>query len=65
MKEKDIYTFIHSRFVADFAIALENTLKQPKVFVKDLYIAGWLHDLRKLFVSSDILRKQEMWTCLK
>ncbi|HEY9059883.1 MAG TPA: diguanylate cyclase [Pseudobacteroides sp.] len=62
MKEKDMYTFIHSRFVANFAKTLGNALNLPKAFVQDLYIAGWIHDLGKLFISSEILRKQSSLT---
>lgn len=62
MKEKDMYTFIHSRFVANFAKSLGNALNLPKIFVHDLYIAGWLHDLGKFLISSEILRKQSSLT---
>jgi diguanylate cyclase (GGDEF)-like protein len=62
LKEKDMYTYIHSRSVARYAEALGNAMNLPHEVIRDLYIAGWLHDLGKIFVSSDILLKQSSLT---
>ena len=57
LKEKDMYTYIHSRYTAQYAAALGKALKLDQNYIDDLYVAGWLHDIGKLFISSDILRK--------
>lgn len=55
--EKDIYTYVHSEHVAQYAIMIGNALDLSDEAIKDLYIAGWMHDIGKLFIPNDILRK--------
>lgn len=62
LKEKDMYTYIHSQFVAQYAELLGNALKLPSMTVRDLFLAGWLHDMGKILISSDILRKPDVLT---
>jgi len=57
MEEKDIYTFIHSQYAAYYAAILSEALKLPDEVVEDIYIAGWLHDLGKMLIPNEILRK--------
>lgn len=55
--EKDIYTYVHSERVAQYAIILGKALDFSDEAIKDMYIAGWMHDIGKLLVPNDILRK--------
>lgn len=57
LAEKDIYTYIHSQYTGQLAVAIGTILDLSEKTIKDLYIAGWLHDLGKILVPRQILRK--------
>lgn len=57
LAEKDMYTYVHSQYVAQYAQAIANELKLPRNVCNELYIAGWLHDIGKIMISNKILRK--------
>lgn len=57
LSEKDMYTYMHSKYTAKYAYELAKALKLSSDIVNGLYIAGWLHDVGKMLVSNDILRK--------
>ncbi|MDP4181585.1 MAG: diguanylate cyclase [Bacillota bacterium] len=57
LAEKDMYTYVHSSYTAQYASALAKELKLPEEKAGQLYVAGWLHDIGKILVSSDIVRK--------
>lgn len=62
LAEKDVDTYIHSRFTGQLAAALGAALELSEKAVADLYTAGLLHDLGKLLVPGSILRKEAALT---
>jgi diguanylate cyclase (GGDEF)-like protein len=54
---KDRYTKLHSEDVAAYAVFLANRLGLPEEFQTSLRIAALLHDVGKIGVPDDILRK--------
>jgi len=54
---KDRYTKLHSEDVAAYAVFLANRLGLPEEFQTSLRVAGLLHDVGKIGVPDDILRK--------
>lgn len=63
---KDHYTFKHSQQVTRSALTLARALRLPEQEIKSLEVAGQLHDVGKIGVRTDILRKpgpltQEEW----
>lgn len=57
LSEKDMYTYVHSEYTAHYASALARTLGLSDKEAEALYIAGWLHDIGKLLIPNDIIRK--------
>lgn len=57
LAEKDMYTFVHSEYVAYYAGLLAERLNLDARKVSDIFTAGWFHDIGKLLISNDILRK--------
>lgn len=57
LAEKDMYTYVHSEYTSHFAAAFGNDLGLPSQTVEALFVAGWLHDIGKLLISNDIIRK--------
>ncbi|MDP4088615.1 MAG: diguanylate cyclase [Bacillota bacterium] len=57
LEEKDTYTYIHSQYVAQYAAELAAAYGLPERSVKDIYISGLLHDIGKLYIPIEILRK--------
>ncbi|HEX9060059.1 MAG TPA: diguanylate cyclase [Clostridia bacterium] len=57
LAEKDMYTYIHCSYTAQYAAALAKELGFPNDKVEALFTAGWLHDIGKVLISSDIVRK--------
>lgn len=57
IQEKDKYTYVHSQFVAKYSVQLGRELGLSEEEIKELYIAGWLHDIGKIFISNSILKK--------
>lgn len=57
LAEKDMYTYVHSEYTSHYAASFASNLGLPGKTVEALYIAGWLHDIGKLLISNDIIRK--------
>jgi diguanylate cyclase (GGDEF)-like protein/putative nucleotidyltransferase with HDIG domain len=57
LAEKDMYTYVHSQYTAKYAAELAEALNLSNKKVEQIYFAGWLHDIGKIIISSDILRK--------
>ncbi|ERI93748.1 diguanylate cyclase domain protein [Clostridiales bacterium oral taxon 876 str. F0540] len=62
LEEKEAYTYIHSRYVAQYSAELAIALGFAKERVKEIYISGLIHDIGKLFIPNEILRKPERLT---
>jgi diguanylate cyclase (GGDEF)-like protein/putative nucleotidyltransferase with HDIG domain len=56
---KDHYTYGHSQKVSKYATAIAEALGYPKDRIDTIRTAGLLHDIGKIGVSDDILRKLE------
>ena len=54
---KDRYTKLHSEDVAAYSLFLANRLGLPEEMLKSLRIAALLHDVGKIGIPDDILRK--------
>ncbi|MGE5458949.1 MAG: HD-GYP domain-containing protein [Methanobacterium sp.] len=54
---KDQYTYIHSKNTAEYSVAFARALDLSYDMVTDMYIAGWLHDIGKLYLPTDLLQK--------
>lgn len=59
LAEKDMYTYVHSGYTAQYASALAKELHLSEEKVGQLYSAGWLHDIGKILISSEIVRKAD------
>lgn len=57
MKEKDEYLFTHSINVALLGILMARWLKLDEAVIKQVGLAGILHDIGKVLVSPEILEK--------
>jgi putative nucleotidyltransferase with HDIG domain len=53
----DRYTENHSRRVAEYAVAVARSLKLSEEEVEDVRVGAYLHDVGKVDVSADVLRK--------
>ncbi|MFZ5988484.1 MAG: bifunctional diguanylate cyclase/phosphohydrolase [Bacillota bacterium] len=59
LAEKDMYTYVHSGYTAQYAAIIAKDLNLSDEMVEALYIAGWLHDVGKTLISCDIIRKSK------
>lgn len=59
---KDPYTKNHSHRVARYAVAIARELGWEETDIEGIYIAGFLHDVGKLIISTDLLNKKENLT---
>lgn len=57
LAEKDMYTYVHSQYTAKYVVAIAEELGLSSDKVEKIYFAGWLHDIGKIVVTSEILRK--------
>jgi diguanylate cyclase (GGDEF)-like protein/putative nucleotidyltransferase with HDIG domain len=57
LAEKDMYTYVHSEYVARYAVLLARAMHLPERTVQEIEAAAWLHDIGKITVSSHVLRK--------
>lgn len=58
LAEKDMYSYVHSQYVAHYAAILAKALNLPDEMVGEIILAGWFHDIGKVLIPNDILRKQ-------
>ncbi len=57
LSQKDMYTFLHSLYVAQYGAALARRIGLDEQAVENIRLAGWLHDIGKIAVPNEILRK--------
>jgi diguanylate cyclase (GGDEF)-like protein/putative nucleotidyltransferase with HDIG domain len=57
LSQKDMYTFIHSLYVARFSAELAARMGLDAETVNNVRLAGWLHDIGKIAIPNEILRK--------
>ena len=57
IEAKDKYTLGHSERVSKYAVTLANKLGLPEEKVEELRIAGLLHDIGKIGIDDEILKK--------
>jgi putative nucleotidyltransferase with HDIG domain len=53
----DRYTENHSRRVAEYAVEMARNLGLPETEVEDIRVGAYLHDIGKVDISVDVLRK--------
>lgn len=59
MKDKDDYLFTHSVNVSLLCILIGRWLKCDEETIKDLGVAGLLHDIGKIYIENNILNKPD------
>jgi putative nucleotidyltransferase with HDIG domain len=59
---KDGYTKHHSQRVAKYAVAIARELGWNESDTEGIYIAGFLHDVGKIVINSELLNKKEPLT---
>ncbi|MBP2650546.1 MAG: diguanylate cyclase and metal dependent phosphohydrolase [Firmicutes bacterium] len=57
LSQKDMYTYVHSLNVAQYSTLLAKKIGLNSADVENLRLAGYLHDIGKLVVPNEILRK--------
>jgi len=62
MRSNDDETYAHSMNVAMICNTIGNWLKMPQNEIDDLTLAGLLHDVGKLFLPPELLKKKEALT---
>jgi len=62
LKDHDEYTYSHCVNVAVLSISMGQRLGLPRQALADLGVAGLLHDLGKMRIPSDVLRKPDALT---
>ena len=62
VEARDIYTHGHSRRVRDYAVALAEALNLPSDRVANLSTAALLHDIGKIGIPDELLRKNDKMT---
>jgi putative nucleotidyltransferase with HDIG domain len=58
LAKKDYCTYIHSQYVVYYATMISNALNLADNIIKDIRLAGWLHDIGKIFIPNNILQKK-------
>lgn len=59
---KDPYTSGHSKRVAEYSLLLGQKMGLEKIDLDNLYLAGLLHDLGKIGIPDQIIKKQGIFT---
>jgi putative nucleotidyltransferase with HDIG domain len=54
---KDVYTGRHARDVADIAVRIARAMRLSEKDVRNIRVAGLLHDIGKIGISGGIIRK--------
>lgn len=57
LAEKDMYSFFHSQNVVKYAVRLAKALGFSHSRIEELSHGAWLHDIGKILVNENILRK--------
>ena len=57
LEHKDPYTAGHTRRVGALSFAIANKMRLDEETKKRIYFAGYLHDIGKLYIASEILSK--------
>jgi putative nucleotidyltransferase with HDIG domain len=57
LKSKDEYTYLHSVAVCALMVNLSRQLKLPEKEVRDMGVAGLLHDIGKMVIPETVLNK--------
>lgn len=57
LTQKDLYTSIHQKRVAELVVEIAKELKIPESLIEGLKIASLLHDIGKIYIPTDILLK--------
>lgn len=57
LAQKDMYTYVHSLHVACYGASLAKCWGLNKQQVAEVFLAGWLHDVGKIAIPNEILRK--------
>ncbi len=60
--DKDMYTYFHSYYTAQWAVKLAKKLNMDNKFINNLFIAGLFHDIGKVLITNDIIRKPHKLT---
>lgn len=62
LAQKDMYTFVHSKYTSVYAQLIAKELGLPEDVIGQIVTAAWIHDIGKLAIPDDILRKKEKLT---
>jgi len=62
IEEKDLYTRGHSELVSYYAVKIAEAMQLPQKHIESIQIAGILHDVGKIGIPGDILRKTSSLT---
>lgn len=57
LAEKDIYSYIHSIYVSKYTEMILQSMKYTEKDIIQILKGAYLHDIGKLFISNDILKK--------
>lgn len=57
VEEKDVYTYEHDKRLVDYSIKLGKRINLPEERMDNLYFAALFHDLGKINVPNEILKK--------
>lgn len=62
LAEKDMYSYVHSQYVVYYSVTLAKALNLPRNTIEEISLAGWFHDIGKILIPNDILRKKSLLT---
>ncbi|MFA6902194.1 MAG: HD-GYP domain-containing protein [Gallionellaceae bacterium] len=62
LKNKDNYTYLHSVAVCALMIALGKQMNLDQALIKDLGMAGLMHDVGNMMISDEILNKPDRFS---